>query len=240
MKYCFIQSDENDYSIRRCFSELLGDEKFSDVTLATNDGYEIKAHKVILSAGSSFFYNVLKRSLHPNPFMYMKGIQKEELLKIVEFLYLGEAKLAVEDFEPFMETAKELQLKGLQSYSSGAILVENECEEECADFFDNTDSFDNSENDLEWDHFADINSSFKDTSDILDWDMPTSMDIDDEHEITEIINVNEHVSVPSLLNHASVIPTLATSVVGVSIRIFAKFLINTSWLHQHSSVLTVQ
>jgi len=236
MKQYSIQSEENDYSIRKCFSELLGDEKFSDVTLATTDGYEIKAHKVILSAGSSFFYNVLKRSLHPNPFMYMKGIQKDELLKIVEFLYLGEAKLAFEDFETFMETAKELKVKGLQSYINGAletdaIFAENEFEDEYKE------SLDTSEADLEWDHYADIDSSFKDTSDILDWDMPLSIDIDDEHGNAEVTPVSELASVPALFNHVSVIPTLASSLVGVSIRIFAKFLINSSWLHQqHSSV----
>jgi hypothetical protein len=43
----------------KTFNNLFEDEDFTDVTLVCDDDKQIKAHKVILSASSSFFRKIL-------------------------------------------------------------------------------------------------------------------------------------------------------------------------------------
>ena len=45
--------------------------------------------------------------------IYMRGIQAKDLEAVVDFIYLGEAKIQQENLESFLAVAEELQLKGL-------------------------------------------------------------------------------------------------------------------------------
>ena len=93
---------------------LLKDDKdFLNVTLASEDGKQIEAHKVILAISSPFFQNLLKRNKHPHPLIYMRGVKSDDLLAIVNFLYFGEANVRQENLDSFFAIAEELQLKGL-------------------------------------------------------------------------------------------------------------------------------
>ena len=107
----------NDFetNIRESFRELREDNNYFDVTLATDDGYLIEAHKLILSAGSNFFREIFKKTKHPTPFIYLKGIQKVEFEYIVNFLYNGEAYIAQEELNKILEPGQDLQVKGLQN-----------------------------------------------------------------------------------------------------------------------------
>ena len=88
---------------------------FVNVTLACDGNQQIKAHKVILSAGSLFFRDVLASAKHPEPFIFLSGIRKHELEKIVEFLYIGETNIATKDLERFLEIALLFQIKGVDN-----------------------------------------------------------------------------------------------------------------------------
>ena len=93
-------------------------EKLFDVTLVTDDGQHVKAHKVILAAGSLFFENVFMMSNNTSMLIYLKGIGSCELQQVLNFLYTGEAVIRKEEVEPFLETAKDLQIYGLDSEDS--------------------------------------------------------------------------------------------------------------------------
>merc|ERR1719186_1368748 len=105
-KFC-LKWNEFETNIRESFKELREEQNHFDVTLATDDGHLIEAHKIILSAGSKFFRDILRQTKHPSPFIYLKGIER-----VVDFLYNGEAFIAQEDLNKFLEAAKELQIKG--------------------------------------------------------------------------------------------------------------------------------
>merc|ERR1719318_2117090 len=102
-------------NIRESFKELRENQNHFDVTLATDDDQQLQAHKIILSAGSNFFSKILTKSKHPSPFLYLKGIKMSELEKVVDFLYTGEANVVQEDLNAFLNTAEELQVRGLQT-----------------------------------------------------------------------------------------------------------------------------
>ena len=52
---------ENAYG---AFARLRENIDFADVTLASEDGQQVEAHRVILAAASPFFQNLLKRNKH--------------------------------------------------------------------------------------------------------------------------------------------------------------------------------
>jgi len=98
---------------RDTFRNLLLDTYFTDVTLVCEDEKQLKAHKVILSACSSFFNNILVRNHHDNMLIYLKGIKYKDLEAIIKFIYLGQISIKEGDLEDFMKTAKELEIKEL-------------------------------------------------------------------------------------------------------------------------------
>ena len=95
------------------FRNLIGNNDFSDVTLACEDGKQFEAHKVILVSSSPFFQNLLKMNKHTHPLIYMRGIKSEDLGAIIDFLYCGEANICQENLDSFLAIASELGLKGL-------------------------------------------------------------------------------------------------------------------------------
>ena len=91
--------------------------------MACEDGQQVEAHKVILAASSPFFQKLLRRSKHPHPLIYMRGMKYEDLLAIVDFLYLGEANVYQENLDSFLAIAEELQLKGLMGKSESDVTL---------------------------------------------------------------------------------------------------------------------
>ena len=99
---------------RKTFHDLISDQDFTDVTLVCVGNKQIKAHKVILSASSPFFRDLLlSNPQHPNPLVYLKGVQYADMLSIIQFIYLGQTQVEQNHLENFMETAKELEIQGL-------------------------------------------------------------------------------------------------------------------------------
>ena len=113
-KFC-LKWNEFEVNIRESFKELRDGHNHFDVTLATDDGHQIEAHKIILSAGSTFFSEIFKNIKHQSPFIYLKGIKRVELEHVIDFLYNGEANIGQEELNNFLETAQELGVKGLLS-----------------------------------------------------------------------------------------------------------------------------
>ena len=109
----FLKWDDLQSNWGSSFSNFRRDEEFSDVTLASEDGTHVKCHKVILASSSPFFTETLKRVKHPHPLIYMKGVTAQELVAMVDFLYLGEATLNKDSLDAFLSLAEELRLRGL-------------------------------------------------------------------------------------------------------------------------------
>ena len=62
----------------------------TDVTLVCGDGHQVEAHKVILAASSPFFNTLFNRNKKENTFIYMIGINSDNLL---DFIYHGETNI---------------------------------------------------------------------------------------------------------------------------------------------------
>jgi len=115
-KFCLRWNDfEN--NISSAFRELRDDKDFFDVTLACDDE-QIQAHKVILSACSPFFRNILRRNPHQNPLLYLKGVKYTDLQSVLNFMYHGEVNVAQEELNSFLAVAEDLRVKGLTQNQS--------------------------------------------------------------------------------------------------------------------------
>merc|ERR1712013_838026 len=110
-KFCLKWNDfESNVSV--AFRELREEKDFFDVTLACEDS-QVSAHKVILSACSPFFRSVLRKNPHQHPLLYMKGVKYQEMLAVLNFMYMGEVNVAQEDLNSFLAVAEDLRVKGL-------------------------------------------------------------------------------------------------------------------------------
>ena len=74
-KWC-MKWNEFDTNIRDYLRKTREDQRLFDVTLVTDDGRHIQAHKIILSAGSHFFNNIFLMSNQANILIYLKGIKQ--------------------------------------------------------------------------------------------------------------------------------------------------------------------
>ena len=116
-KFC-LRWNDFEHNISSAFRELRDDKDFFDVTLACEDE-QIQAHKVILSACSPFFRNVLRRNPHQHPLLYLKGVNYTDLQSVLNFMYHGEVNVAQEELNSFLSVAEDLRVKGLTQNQSG-------------------------------------------------------------------------------------------------------------------------
>ena len=97
-KFC-LRWNDFESNISSSFRELRDDKDFFDITLACDDE-QIQAHKVILSACSPFFRNVLRRNPHQHPLLYLKGVKYTDLQSVLNFMYHGEVMLPKKSLTP--------------------------------------------------------------------------------------------------------------------------------------------
>jgi len=91
---------------------LRDSNQFFDVTLLSDSG-QVGAHKLILSACSSFFRQILVSNPHQHPLIYLKGVSKQEITNLLNFMYCGEVDVAQEELAGFLAAAEDLKVKGL-------------------------------------------------------------------------------------------------------------------------------
>ena len=99
--------------------ELLRRENaFHDVTLVSDDEVHMNAHKVVLSAASSFFKRLLKRHPHQSPLLYLSGVQACDLQFILDYVYQGQVHLYQNQVNSFLVAAAKLKIAGLTNLAT--------------------------------------------------------------------------------------------------------------------------
>uniref|UniRef100_A0A8D8S1X5 Broad-complex core protein isoform 6 n=2 Tax=Cacopsylla melanoneura TaxID=428564 RepID=A0A8D8S1X5_9HEMI len=99
-------------SITSAFENLRDDEDFIDVTLAC-DGKSLKAHRVVLSACSPYFRELLKTTPCKHPVIVLQDVVWEDLHALVEFIYHGQVNVHQKNLTSFLKTAEVLRVSGL-------------------------------------------------------------------------------------------------------------------------------
>ena len=128
-KFSFKMIDFKE-NVATLFKSFQNSKDFTDVTLATNDGHQVGAHKIILTALSPVFRNMLQDNQHVQPIIFLRGVNQEQLSAILDFMYQGEAKIDKSNLDEFIKLAEELKLKGLAKekiFPNPFFIPDNEC-----------------------------------------------------------------------------------------------------------------
>ncbi|KAG7163236.1 tramtrack-like 9 [Homarus americanus] len=110
-QYC-LKWNNHWANLIRVFNSLLQSETFVDVTLAC-EGRHLKAHRLVLSACSPYFKELLVAHPDKHPIVILKDVRYSELRTLIEFIYNGEVSVEQHDLAALLCTARELQIKGL-------------------------------------------------------------------------------------------------------------------------------
>ena len=111
-KFCLKWNDFQT-NVSKTFSSLRQEEHLFDVTLVSDDEQHIAAHKLVLSASSDFFKNMLKNASHSNPMIFLSGFKSSDLLLIMDYIYQGEVQILQSDLDGFLDVAQRLKIEGL-------------------------------------------------------------------------------------------------------------------------------
>lgn len=98
--------------VTEAFNILRFENDLVDVTLCC-DGGKIRAHKMLLSACSSYFKQIFKENPCQHPVIIFRNFKYEDLNAIINFMYHGEVNIFQEQLESFLNTAELLEVKGL-------------------------------------------------------------------------------------------------------------------------------
>ena len=142
LAFC-LEYSQHESDMLETFYDYLRNESLVDVMLSC-DGNIIKAHKMVLSAGSPYFRNIFGNydavcrvpiSCHCNyladaikspwqvPVIVIKDMPFRDLKAIVEFLYRGEVVVPMEQVESLNKSAQTLFIKGLEKYFNNSARV---------------------------------------------------------------------------------------------------------------------
>ena len=107
----------NDFqsNVSKKFSSLRTDSDFYDVTLVSEDLQQMSAHRVVLSACSQYFSDVLRQTRHSNPLLCLEGVTSTELQFILDYIYQGEVQIYQENLDRFLAVAERFKLEGLMN-----------------------------------------------------------------------------------------------------------------------------
>ena len=105
----------NDFQskVSKSFSDLRKENDFLDVTLVSDDGKCLPAHKLVLSASSSFFKSILRKASHSNPMIYLSGFHSKNLHSMMDYIYEGEVQILQDDIDEFLDVAQKLKIENL-------------------------------------------------------------------------------------------------------------------------------
>ncbi|XP_014235207.1 uncharacterized protein LOC106657979 [Trichogramma pretiosum] len=104
-------------NLQTMFSLLLERQAYCDVTLAC-EGKSLKAHKVVLSACSTYFDTLLSQYEEKDTTIVMiQDVKFSDIKALVEFMYKGEINIDHSRLSSLLKTAEDLHIKGLAEVS---------------------------------------------------------------------------------------------------------------------------
>merc|ERR1719309_1330109 len=105
-----LKRDNNSEDCKIFLKQLYHDPVFSDVTLVSDDGNSLQAHKSILSSSSPYFLELFKDENNSNSNTLILPMKITPLLEVI---YLGETTIEMEDVNDFLHDADQLKITGL-------------------------------------------------------------------------------------------------------------------------------
>jgi len=124
-KFC-LRWNDFESNLSAAFQSVREEKELYDVTVACDGGGEFQAHRLVLSACSQVFRDVICRKSqlggnHHQQVIYLRGVNSRDLKFILSFMYQGEVSIAQDHLNSFLALAEDLQVKGLTQNESERI-----------------------------------------------------------------------------------------------------------------------
>jgi len=111
-QYC-LKWNSYKSSVTSAFKKLRENQEFVDVTLSS-DGKSCQAHRVVLSASSPYFRDLLGGlQSWQHPVLLLRDVPYSDLVAVLEFIYAGQVNITQSQLQSFLKTAQYLQISGL-------------------------------------------------------------------------------------------------------------------------------
>ena len=107
------------------------------MSLVGDDQKTISAHKLVLSASSPYFKQILTVNKHSHPLLCLDGVSSAELQCVLDYIYQGEVQIYQEQLDRFLVVAQRLQLEGLTSQDDEQERKIKETREDSEIYFEN-------------------------------------------------------------------------------------------------------
>ena len=121
----------NDFqsNISKSFGKLKNEQEFFDVTLISEDQKPVSAHRLVLSACSPYFRNILTANTHSHPLLCLEGVSSQNLNFVLDYIYQGEVQIFQEQLDEFLKIAQKYQLEGLTAQEAEEIKAVDDYQE---------------------------------------------------------------------------------------------------------------
>ncbi|RZF34096.1 hypothetical protein LSTR_LSTR011666 [Laodelphax striatellus] len=123
------------YHVSELFHQLLDSGSMSDITLYA-EGTKLNCHKILLSACSPYFQEILSNVGSKNAAIIISGIEGEDVRSCIEFIYKGEVNVTADRLDSVLKAAEALKICGLTDVkreineTDPTIIVNNQSEKD--------------------------------------------------------------------------------------------------------------
>lgn len=183
MNVCNISWDRFGLHSEQTFSRLYESQLYADVTLVPDDGLPIPAHRFVLSSSSTVIEQMFTKIGHfpGNQVIYLPTVHHEELVYLLQFIYLGETRVEQEKVDRFFQLAAEFKIDtsskigGATQNRSDSLKDENNDNVTRSKIFEELSSVSPSDKSYEW---------------VVKEDTHTNVNV--ESEVNEYFEYNDH------------------------------------------------
>ena len=95
--------------------ELFQKRQYADVTLVSDDMVPFHAHRTVLGSSSKLLNSLFELTKEPLQVLFLKGVSTVQLQSVLEFIYIGETSVKMDQVEEFSKVANELGITKLIS-----------------------------------------------------------------------------------------------------------------------------
>ena len=81
------------WNISKSFRRLRCEEEMLDIQLVGEDQIQVSAHRLVLSACSPYFRNILRQNKHSNLTLCLEGVDSRHLNSLLDYIYHGEVQI---------------------------------------------------------------------------------------------------------------------------------------------------
>ena len=109
-----VKWDDYQPTISNAFSAFRNEKYLHDVTLLTDDQEHFTAHRLVLSVSSDYFKKMFEHTSNQQHLVIcVDGVSSDVMMQLLDFIYIGEAKMPKASVQKFMAVAHRFKLNGV-------------------------------------------------------------------------------------------------------------------------------